>query len=48
MTEICLGAYETQADADVAMSERREPLSELSVRVDGDGTHQFRVWWTRP
>jgi hypothetical protein len=47
MTEICLGAYETEAEALAAMAERKEPAAELRVAQDGDPAHPFRIWWAR-
>ncbi len=47
MTEICLGAYETQADAETALALRKEPTAELRITSDGDAAHPFRIWWAR-
>ena len=47
MTEICLGAYETLADAEAALESRKEPAAELRIASDGDPAHPFRIWWAR-
>jgi hypothetical protein len=44
---ICLGAYETEADAIAAKAERNEPQVELEVIEDGDIAHPWRIWWNR-
>jgi hypothetical protein len=44
---ICLGAYETEADALAAIELRPERQADLEVIEDGDTEHPWRIWWNR-
>lgn len=51
MTDIALGAYETEAEAQAAMTQRKEPAEQLEVMQVLDPelpSHPYRIVWHRP